>query len=123
MPGAYPRPPLGKRGCYEARMSEELASLDGVVAPSGETTIPVTDEGFLRGDGAFEVIRVYGGGPFALDEHFDRMESSAANLRLAGGVPRARPTSARPGAASRARGPRLRRLPAAGATPVGAAGC
>ena len=29
-------------------MAEELASLDGVIAPSAETTIPVTDEGFLR---------------------------------------------------------------------------
>ena len=70
-------------------MSEELASLDGVVAPSGDTSVPVTDEGFLRGDGAFEVVRVYGGVPFLLDEHLDRMERSAANLRLEGGLQRA----------------------------------
>lgn len=69
-------------------MSHELASLDGVVAPAGETTVAVTDEGFLRGDGAFEVIRVYDGRPFALDEHLDRMERSAANLRLPGPFPR-----------------------------------
>ena len=69
-------------------MSEELACLDGSIAPAGETTIPVTDEGFLRGDGAFEVIRVYDGQPFALDEHFERMERSAANLRLPGPFPR-----------------------------------
>ena len=47
-------------------MYAELACLDGVVAPAEQTTIPVTDEGFLRGDGAFEVIRVYGGAPFLL---------------------------------------------------------
>ena len=70
-------------------MSEELASLDGVVAPSGDTSVPVTDEGFLRGDGAFEVVRVYGGVPFLLDEHLDRMENSAANLRFEGGLQRA----------------------------------
>jgi len=69
-------------------MSEELACLDGSIAPAGETTIPVTDEGFLRGDGAFEVIRVYDGQAFALDEHFERMERSAANLRLPGPFPR-----------------------------------
>jgi len=65
----------------------ELACFDGHIAPAGETRIEVTDEGFLRGDGAFEVVRVYDGRPFALDEHLDRMERSAANLRL-DGVPR-----------------------------------
>jgi branched-subunit amino acid aminotransferase/4-amino-4-deoxychorismate lyase len=60
----------------------ELACLDGRVAPAGETYIPVTDEGLLRGDGVFEVVRVYGGAPFALDAHLARIEVSAANLRL-----------------------------------------
>jgi branched-chain amino acid aminotransferase len=63
-------------------MSDELASLDGAIAPSDRTTIPVTDEGFLRGDGAFEVVRIYDGQAFVLGEHLDRMERSAANLRL-----------------------------------------
>jgi branched-chain amino acid aminotransferase len=62
----------------------ELACLDGVVAPAGETSIPVTDEGLLRGDGAFEVVRVYDGRPLLLGEHLDRMEGTAANLRLEG---------------------------------------
>jgi branched-subunit amino acid aminotransferase/4-amino-4-deoxychorismate lyase len=70
-------------------MTEELAMLDGRVAPVAETTVPVTDDGFLRGDGAFEVVRVYAGTPFVLDEHLDRMEISAANLRLDGPFPRA----------------------------------
>jgi branched-chain amino acid aminotransferase len=60
----------------------ELACLDGRIAPSAETYVPATDEGLLRGDGAFEVVRVYDGVPFALDAHLDRIESSAANLRL-----------------------------------------
>src|SRR2546426_7828128 len=67
----------------------ELACLDGAFAPSAETTIPVTDEGLLRGDGVFEVIRVYDGRPFALLDHLDRIERSAANLRLGHAVPRA----------------------------------
>ena len=50
--------------------------------PAQEATIPATDEGLLRGDGAFEVIRVYDGRPFALADHLDRLERSAANLRL-----------------------------------------
>src|SRR3954467_2177151 len=60
----------------------ELASLDGSVMPAREATIPATDEGLLRGDGAFEVIRVYDGRPFALRDHLDRIERSGANLRL-----------------------------------------
>lgn len=44
--------------------------------------MPATDDGLLRGDGVFEVIRVYRGVPFALDAHLARIENSAANLRL-----------------------------------------
>jgi branched-chain amino acid aminotransferase len=60
----------------------ELACVDGSVMPAHEATIPATDEGLLRGDGAFEVIRVYDGRPYAVPEHLDRLERSAANLRL-----------------------------------------
>ena len=60
----------------------ELGSVDGRIAPADELTIPATDEGLLRGDGVFEVIRVYDGTPFALTEHLDRLERSGANLRL-----------------------------------------
>src|SRR5204863_1739206 len=63
------------------RMSE-LACLDGQIASAAETFIPATDEGLLRGDGVFEVIRVYHGVPFALTDHLTRIESSAASLRL-----------------------------------------
>src|SRR5437764_8677537 len=66
----------------------DLACLDGTVAPAAETFIPVTDEGFIRGDGVFEVVSVYDGRPFALDEHLDRLERSAANLQLGWDVPR-----------------------------------
>ena len=71
----------------------ELACLDGQVTPAAEAVIPVTDDGFLRGDGVFEVIRVYDGRPFALGAHLDRLEHSAASLRLGYGVPRAELTS------------------------------
>lgn len=59
-----------------------LACLDGAVVPIAEAQIPVTDEGLLRGDGVFEVMRLYDGRPFALDEHMARMTRSAASLRL-----------------------------------------
>jgi branched-chain amino acid aminotransferase len=66
-----------------ASSAGSLASLDGEVMLASEAVIPATDEGLLRGDGAFEVIRVYDGKPFALEEHLSRLERSAANLRLA----------------------------------------
>ncbi|MEA2228442.1 MAG: branched-chain amino acid aminotransferase, partial [Solirubrobacteraceae bacterium] len=59
-----------------------LAILDGTVSDASEARIPASDDGFLRGDGVFEVIRLYGGRPFALDDHLARMATSAANLRL-----------------------------------------
>jgi branched-chain amino acid aminotransferase len=59
-----------------------LASLDGQVGPVGEARISITDEGLLRGDGAFEVMRLYGGRPFALRDHLDRLRHSCEGLRL-----------------------------------------
>jgi branched-chain amino acid aminotransferase len=59
-----------------------LASLDGEIMPVAEAMIPATDDGLVRGDGVFEVIRVYDGTPYAFDAHLARMERSATNLRL-----------------------------------------
>jgi branched-chain amino acid aminotransferase len=59
-----------------------LGILDGTVLPADEVHIPATDEGLLRGDGVFEVVRLYDGRPFALDDHLARMERSAGNLLL-----------------------------------------
>lgn len=61
---------------------DELAVLDGTVLPAAEATIGVTDLGLLRGDGVFEVISIYDGRMFALEDHLRRMASSAQNLRL-----------------------------------------
>jgi branched-chain amino acid aminotransferase len=59
-----------------------LACLDGEIMPATEATIPVTDEGLIRGDGVFEVIRVYDGTPYAFEAHLARLQRSARNLRL-----------------------------------------
>ena len=59
-----------------------LAVADGVLTSADQVVVDARDEGFLRGDGVFEVIRLYRGTPFALDEHIDRMGTSAERLRL-----------------------------------------
>jgi branched-chain amino acid aminotransferase len=59
-----------------------LASVDGAIGPVEEARIPVSDEGLTRGDGAFEVMRLYGGRPFALEDHLARLGRTSAGLRL-----------------------------------------
>jgi branched-chain amino acid aminotransferase len=59
-----------------------LCSLDGDVMPVGEATIAITDEGLIRGDGAFEVLKLYDNRPFALADHLDRLGRSADGIFL-----------------------------------------
>jgi branched-chain amino acid aminotransferase len=59
-----------------------LASLDGEIMPVAEAVIPVTDEGLIRGDGAFEVIRIYDGIAYAFEDHMARLQRTGANIRL-----------------------------------------
>ena len=60
----------------------ELASVDGRIAPTAEAMVPLKDDGLYRGDGAFEVIRLYDGKPFALVDHIARLQRSAAAIEL-----------------------------------------
>lgn len=62
--------------------TSELASVDGLISATAEAIIPLPDDGLYRGDGVFEVIRLYAGEPFALAEHLDRLERSAASIEL-----------------------------------------
>jgi branched-chain amino acid aminotransferase len=60
----------------------ELASVDGKVTATAEAMVPMKDDGLYRGDGAFEVIRLYEGKPFALVDHLDRLGRSATAIEL-----------------------------------------
>ena len=64
------------------RPQDHPAVVGGRLCTVGEATIPVSDEGLLRGDGAFELVRVYAGRPFALAQHLDRLERTCATIRL-----------------------------------------
>ena len=62
--------------------ARNLASVDGRISGTAEATISLPDDGLYRGDGVFEVIRLYEGRPFALRDHLDRLERSAAAIEL-----------------------------------------
>ena len=53
----------------------------GLVDPV-EPVIRADDEGLLRGRAAFETLRVYGGRPFRLEAHLDRLTASATSIGL-----------------------------------------
>jgi len=59
-----------------------LTSIDGKITRASEAVLPMPDDGLLRGDGVFEVLRCYSGTPFALREHLDRLERSAKAIGL-----------------------------------------
>ena len=57
-------------------------AIDGVQMDPATASIPVSDMGFMRGYGVFEVIRGIGGRCFRLSEHLDRLAKSAAMLGI-----------------------------------------
>lgn len=63
-------------------MGDHAVVIDGRIVPARAALVPIMDDGFIRGDGAFEVLAVYGGRPFALGEHLDRLERSCVALRI-----------------------------------------
>ena len=72
----------------------------GVVDPD-EPVFGAGDEALLRGRAAFETTRVYGGRPFCLAEHIERLAASAASLGLTPPDPRRDRAARRDGARGR----------------------
>jgi branched-chain amino acid aminotransferase len=59
-----------------------LCSIDGDVGPADTAQIAISDDGLLRGDGGFEVLKLYERRPFALGDHLDRLERSCEGIFL-----------------------------------------
>ncbi len=57
--------------------------IDGGLVDPARAKVSAFDHGLTVGDGVFETLRVYGGVPFALRRHLDRLGASAAGLGLA----------------------------------------
>ena len=56
--------------------------LNNEFLPVEYARVSVLDRGFLFGDGVYEVIPVYGGQLFRLDQHLERLNLSLAGIRL-----------------------------------------
>jgi len=63
-------------------LSEGAAFVDGEVVAIGDARIPITDTGFLRSDLTYDVVGVWRGAFFRLDDHLDRFERGCDRLRL-----------------------------------------
>jgi D-alanine transaminase len=59
-----------------------LVYLNGEIVDERDALISVNDRGFVFADGIYEVIRVFGGKPFEMERHIERLERSAAAIRL-----------------------------------------
>jgi branched-chain amino acid aminotransferase len=56
--------------------------LNGELAEDHAACVSPADHGLLVGDGVFETLRCYGGTPFALTDHLDRLAAGARALGL-----------------------------------------
>jgi branched-chain amino acid aminotransferase len=59
-----------------------LVNVEGRLLPPEQAFVPVLDRGFLYGDSVYEVVRTYGGRPFELGRHLDRMERTSTRIGL-----------------------------------------
>jgi len=62
--------------------SAGAAFIDGAYVPVGEAKIPILDWGFLKTDATYDVVHVWKGSFFRLEDHLDRFERSVAGLRM-----------------------------------------
>jgi D-alanine transaminase len=60
----------------------EIAYVNGEFVPLERAFVHVEDRGFQFADAVYEVVRTYGGQPFAVDEHLARLWRSLDAIRL-----------------------------------------
>ncbi len=62
--------------------SAGVAYIDGEYVPLADARIPIIDRGFLRSDATYDVVHVWNGCFFRLDDHLDRFYRSMQGLRM-----------------------------------------
>lgn len=63
-------------------MSAGSAYVNGAYMPVGEARIPITDWGYRRSDVTYDVVSVWDGAFFRLDDHLRRFRASMEAMRL-----------------------------------------
>jgi branched-chain amino acid aminotransferase len=58
------------------------AFIEGEYLPVGEARLPLLDWGFIKSDCAYDVVGVWGGRFFRLDDHVERFHTSMERLHL-----------------------------------------
>ncbi len=66
--------------------SKGIAFIEGRYVPIAEARIPITDWGFLRSDATYDVVTVWDGAFFRLDDHLERFMQSCMRWRLDPGL-------------------------------------
>lgn len=66
----------------ETDFSDGAAFVEGAFMPISEAKIPALDWGFLHSDVTYDVVHVWKGSFFRLEDHLDRFERSCSALRL-----------------------------------------
>ena len=66
----------------KSQFASGAAYVRGRYVPIAEASIPVTDWGFTRSDAVYDVVHVFRGGFFRLDDHLDRFMHSMQARRL-----------------------------------------
>lgn len=56
--------------------------VNGVPTPADEAVLSVMDHGFMYGMGLFETFRTYGGRPFLIESHLERLEQGCRSLGI-----------------------------------------
>jgi branched-chain amino acid aminotransferase len=62
--------------------ADGAAWIDGEIVPAREARIPILDTGFVRSDLTYDVVGVWDGAFFRLDDHLERFERNWQRLRL-----------------------------------------
>jgi branched-chain amino acid aminotransferase len=63
-------------------LAQGAAWIDGEVVPVRDARIPILDTGFVRSDLTYDVVSVWRGSFFRLDDHLERFERNWRRLRL-----------------------------------------
>ncbi len=61
---------------------DPIVHLNGNWLPLSQATVSVLDRGFIFGDGVYEVVPLYSGRPFRMQQHLARLNRSLAAIRI-----------------------------------------